>query len=79
MLGEIANYAAAGFGFVALGYLIWLAAHRDTERDDEDNARSFFDEHGRWPDEPESAAVSPSARPSGSYADVDLLPRERRE
>ena len=26
------------------------------ERHEEDDARSFFDEHGRWPDEPAEAA-----------------------
>ena len=32
---------------------MWLAAHPNKERYDEDDARAFFDEHGRWPDEPE--------------------------
>jgi len=36
----------------------------------EDDQRAFFDEHGRWPDEPESAA----RRRPGGYADVDSLP-----
>lgn len=77
MFSTVANYVAVVLGFGALGYLIWLAAHRDVERDDEDDARAFFDAHGRWPDEPEDAAVPPSSRPSGSYADVDLLPGRR--
>lgn len=72
MLGEIANYIAAALGLVAFGYLIHLAARPDQERYDEDDARTFFDEHGRWPDEPESAAVPSS---NGSYSDVDLLQR----
>ena len=79
MVGTIANYIAVVLGFAALGYLIWLAAHTDRERVDEDDARAFFDMHGRWPDEPEAVGVPPTDRPSGSYADVDLLPRERRE
>ncbi|MCW2998158.1 MAG: hypothetical protein JWN65_1707 [Solirubrobacterales bacterium] len=79
MVGTIANYIAVVLGFVALGYLIWLAAHPDTERHDEDDARAFFDEHGRWPDEPEAIAVPPTGRSSGSYADVDLLPKEKRD
>lgn len=36
----------------------------------EDDQRAFFDEHGRWPDEPESAAI----RRTGGYSDVDRLP-----
>lgn len=76
MFANVANYVAVVAGLAALGYLIWLAAHRDTERDDEMDARAFFDTHGRWPDEPEEAAVKPA---SGSYADVDLLPWQREE
>jgi hypothetical protein len=79
MVGTIANYIAVVLGIGALLYLVWLAAHPDVERHDEDDARAFFDEHGRWPDEPEDAAVPPTGRASGSYADVDLLPRERRD
>jgi hypothetical protein len=79
MVGTIANYLAVVLGFAALGYLIWLAAHPDKERHDEDDARAFFDEHGRWPDEPEEVAVPPTGRSSGSYADVDLLPKEKRD
>ncbi len=78
MFGTIANYVAVVLGFGALGYLIWLAAHPDRERHDEDDARGFFDEHGRWPDEPEESAVLPTARTGGSYADVDLLPSDHR-
>ena len=36
----------------------------------EQDDRAFFDEHGRWPDEPEDAAVT---RPGG-YGSVDDLP-----
>jgi hypothetical protein len=43
---------------VAAGLSVWLinALYRfgvngDRERDDEDRARTFFDEHGYWPDE----------------------------
>jgi len=69
-VAEVASYIAGAFGFAALGYLVYLAARPDRERHDEDDARAFFDDHGRWPDEPEDAAV-----PSGSYAEVDLLDR----
>ncbi len=51
MVGTIANYIAVVLGIGALLYLVWLAAHPDKERFDEDDARAFFDEHGRWPDE----------------------------
>ncbi len=38
--------------------------------DAEDDDRAFFDDHGRWPDEPESAA----RKRVGGYGDVDRLP-----
>jgi hypothetical protein len=51
-------------GIVGAGLSIWLlnVLHRigvrgDHERDDEIDARTFFDEHGYWPDEaPKPAA-----------------------
>jgi hypothetical protein len=46
-----ANVFAAVGGFVAIGGLIWLAARGDPERQAEEDARVYFDEHGRWPDE----------------------------
>lgn len=51
---------------------VQFRGHRGHEA--EDDERTFFDEHGRWPDEPESAA----RRRPGGYGDVDALPgRER--
>jgi hypothetical protein len=77
MVGTIANYIAVACGLAALGYLVWLAVHPDKERHQETDDRAFFDEHGRWPDEPEEAAIP---RASGrSYADVDVLPKRRED
>ena len=46
--------------FVGAGSSIWLlnVLHRigvsgEHERDEEDEARAYFDRHGRWPDEPD--------------------------
>ncbi len=43
----IALLAAAG----GIGALIWVSARGDPERDREDEARDYFDAHGRWPDD----------------------------
>jgi hypothetical protein len=50
-------------GVVGAGVAIWMVnilfrigASGDRERDEEEAARRFYDEHGRWPDE------SPSRR-----------------
>lgn len=37
-------------GTVAL--IVVVVARGDSEREEEDRARAFYDEHGRWPDEP---------------------------
>ncbi len=57
----------AFLAIIALGYVQFRGNPAATSEDDE---RAFFDEHGRWPDEPESAART---RPGG-YRDVDDLP-----
>jgi hypothetical protein len=36
-----------------------MGVEGDKERDREADAREFFDKHGRWPDEPESATRRP--------------------
>lgn len=51
-------------------WIAWIQFHGNPQAASEDDDRAFFDEHGRWPDEPESAA---RARPGG-YGDVDDLP-----
>jgi hypothetical protein len=65
--------AEAGGLLVAAGLSVWLinALYRfgvrgDRERDDEDRARTFFDEHGYWPDEdpPRSNPTGPSSTAS---------------
>jgi hypothetical protein len=60
--------------FAAIAVLAYVQFRGPGGHEAEDAQRAFFDEHGRWPDEPESTAV-PRA---GGYGDVDRLPgRER--
>jgi hypothetical protein len=47
-----------GAGIIGAGLAIWLlnflfrvGVSGDRERDREDEARAYFDRHGRWPDE----------------------------
>lgn len=56
----------AVLSIVALAYVQFRG---NKGHEGEDDQRAFFDEHGRWPDEPESAART---RPGG-YGDVDDL------
>ena len=41
----------AGLALWLLNWLFRLGAEGDRERDDEDAAREYFGEHGRWPDD----------------------------
>jgi chromate transport protein ChrA len=41
----------AGLAILLLNVLYRYGAQGDRERDDEEAARAYFAEHGRWPDE----------------------------
>ena len=50
--------AAAGVGLLIVALIVWmvnwlfrLSVESNRDRDDEEAARRYFDEHGRWPDE----------------------------
>jgi hypothetical protein len=51
-----ALFFSAGSAVLLLNVLYRIGVEGDKERDTEESAREFFDKHGRWPDEPESAA-----------------------
>jgi hypothetical protein len=68
IVGVVVSATAGGVGLAAgalffsaasavllLNVLYRIGVQGDRERDTEQEARDFFDEHGRWPDEPESA------------------------
>lgn len=59
---------AMGIGVAAsvllLNVLYRIGVEGDLERDDEEAARVFYDEHGRWPDEAPGAGRAPGP-PSG--------------
>jgi hypothetical protein len=41
----------AGLSVMLLNWLHRMGVAGDSERDDEDRAREYFDAHGRWPDD----------------------------
>ena len=51
-----AMFISAATADLLLNALYRIGVEGDKDRDREDEARRFFDEHGRWPDEPESAS-----------------------
>lgn len=42
----------AGAAIWLINLLLRLSISGDRERDREEEARAYFDEHGRWPDDP---------------------------
>ena len=70
-----ADRAEGAAAIVGAGLAIWLlnALFRvgvtgDRERDAEDAARAYFDEHGHWPDEaPPARPAPPSHRPPSPH------------
>lgn len=51
---------AAGSSLWLMNVLMRVGIAGDAERDAEDEARAYFDEHGVWPDEAEPAASGAS-------------------
>jgi hypothetical protein len=51
-----AMFVSAATAVLLLNVLYRIGVQGDRDRDREEAARRFFDEHGRWPDEPEDAA-----------------------
>jgi hypothetical protein len=41
----------AGLSVALLNWLHRIGVSGDSARDDEDEARAYFDQHGRWPDD----------------------------
>jgi hypothetical protein len=48
-----AMFISAATAVLLLNFLFRIGVEGDKARDREEEARRFFDEHGRWPDEPE--------------------------
>ena len=48
-----AMFVSAATAVLLLNVLYRIGVEGDKERDREEAARRFFDEHGRWPNEPE--------------------------
>jgi hypothetical protein len=57
-----ADVEGVGESLIAAGICVWIANamlrfgfHDTDDRDREERAREYYDEHGHWPDEPSSS------------------------
>ena len=53
---DVADALSVVAAFAAIGWLVKVIFTGNDDRADEDEARTFFDEHGHWPDEDPSEA-----------------------
>ena len=63
-----AGIAGAGLAVFALNWLYRASVAGDRERDEEEAARQYLDEHGHWPDQRAPAQRADLARGSGAQA-----------
>jgi hypothetical protein len=61
-----AGVIGAGLAWLLFGWLYRQGEQGDHERDVEDAARTYFDEHGEWPSDRQYASYERSGRWSGS-------------
>ena len=54
-----AGFTGAGIAVFLLNILFRIGVEGDLERDKEDEARAYFDRHGRWPGEGGSSRPAP--------------------
>jgi hypothetical protein len=58
---NVINLIAVAAGLAGIAGLLWIAWRGDPAREQEDEARAFFDRTGHWPDEAgEGAGRGPS-------------------
>jgi hypothetical protein len=62
MIANIYGIFICVAGVVGIVWIIWMMRNGDKDRHAEDHARTFFDEHGHWPDETLEEAEAERAR-----------------
>ena len=55
-------------GVVGIIWIVWVMRNGDKDRIREDDARTFFDDHGHWPDETLEEAQAERARLAAASA-----------
>jgi hypothetical protein len=63
-------------GVAGIIWILYVMRHGDKDRHAEDAARTFFDEHGHWPDETLEDALAERARIAAS-AGASVAPVSR--
>jgi hypothetical protein len=61
---SILDWVTVVLALLSIPLFVGIIRTGHDERHEEDDARAYFDEHGRWPDEPLDAARPPLETPS---------------
>lgn len=77
MLAEAYGIFICVAGVVGLIWILYVMRNGDKDRHAEDDARTFFDEHGHWPDETLEEAQAERARLAAATARAGAAPVSR--
>ena len=66
-LEAFALLTGAGLSIWLINFLYRLSVSGNRDRDEEDRARRYFDEHGHWPDEERPGREGPAHRGDPSH------------
>ncbi|HET6508458.1 MAG TPA: hypothetical protein VFG42_16810 [Baekduia sp.] len=61
-------------GVAGMIWILYVMRDGDKDRHDEDDARSFFDEHGHWPDQTPEEAEAERVRLAAASAAAGSAP-----
>ena len=61
-------------GVAGIIWILYVMRNGDKDRFEEDDARTFFDEHGHWPDETPEEAAAERARLAAASASAGAAP-----
>ena len=76
---SVFDWLAIAAAIGAILWFAWVVSTGHDERHDEDHARAFYDEHGRWPDETPEQAAAREAEARGAMARAEATTQAARD
>lgn len=76
---SVLDWLAIAAAIGAVVWFGWVISTGHDERHTEDDARAFYDEHGRWPDETAEQAAARDAEARGAMARAEATRQAARD
>lgn len=76
---SVLDWLAIAAAIGAVVWFGWVISTGHDERHTEDDARAFYDEHGRWPDETPEQAAARDADARGAMARAEATQQAARD